>query len=109
MPPISAQIEFDDRVIPLPDIQPDAPASFTDHEPDNPSVLIISCNPDESGGIIYRQDQESTVEVLNRKLRRISSSEGDLVAVIGEGASIDVNVTLKAGEAVLKLSHYTID
>lgn len=106
MPPLSAEMKVGERNVKLPDILPGVPISLTDADELNPNIVVVSCNPQDDGGIVYRQRPESTREILNRVFRLIRSDVGDVEAVIGRNETVDLPITTKFGKATLTITHY---
>jgi len=106
MPPLRVEIEIGEKKIKLPDIPPGIPGSFSDLNTMNPSVLIVSCNPEDNGGIVYRQDPGDTKEVRDNRLRLVHANTGNIETVIGDGEAINLPITTKIGQASLTLTHY---
>lgn len=106
MPPLSVEMNIGERHIKLPDVTPGMPASITDMGDSSPSVLILSCNPEDEGGIVYRQIPEDSYEVFRRTLRVVRSKSGIIEAVIGKDETINLTLTTKVGKATLAVKHY---
>jgi len=106
MPPLRAEIIIGTKEIKLPDVPPGVPASMTDATETGPSVLILSCNQEDNGGIVYRQKPQDTQEILNQAFRLISSEKGSVEAVIGDKETISLPIITRFGKAILKITHY---
>ena len=106
MPPLSVEMKVGERKVRLPDIFPGIPISLTDADATNPSIVVVSCNPEDNGGIVYRQKPEDTQEVFNRAGRIISADTGDIESIIGPDETVDLLITIKFGKATLTITHY---
>lgn len=106
MPPINIKVRVGEKTVSMPDIPPGIPASLSDVDPSSPSVLVVSCNPDDDGGIVYRQKPDDTLEILGRALRIIDGDSGDIEAVIGRNETISIPLHTKFGKAILELRHF---
>lgn len=106
MPPLSIEMKLGEQIVTLPDILPGVPASLTDVDATKPSIVVISCNPEDNGGIVYRQKPEDTQEVFNRAGRIVSADMGDIEAVIGPDGAVDLPIATKFGKATLTIRHY---
>src|SRR6185369_14621461 len=81
----------------LPDIRPtDPPATFTDGE----SLLIVSCNRDDSGGLVSRRLVSDGL-LLAGGIVRVTDGFGDVEAVIPSGGSYTATIKHKVGLATL--------
>lgn len=107
MPPIRVELEIADKKLKPGSIPPGVPGSFTDHNAEDPHLMIVSCNLDDDGGIVYRQDSGEGVLIANNRLRVVSDDIGDIEAVIGNGQSYERDITTKYGLGKLILTHYT--
>lgn len=99
-------MKVDERTVKLPDVSPGLPASLTDSSELNPNTVIISCNPKDDGGIVYRQRQEATLEIFSRLFRLVAQDAGEVEAVIGKNETVDLPITTKFGKATLTITHY---
>lgn len=85
----------------LPDIGPqDPPGTFTDGN----SLLIVSCNRDDSGGLVSRRVSDDGILLAAGKLR-VTDGFGDVEAVIPNGGSYTVSIASKVGLATLTFTH----
>ena len=106
MPPLSVEMKINERKVKLPDILPGAPISLTDSNELNPRIVVVSCNPEDDGGTVYRQNIEGAQEIFNSIFRLVRSDVGDVEAVIGKNETVDLPVTTKFGKATLTITHY---
>jgi len=106
MPPLRAEMKIGEREIKLPEIVPGLPASITDTGERDPSILVVECNLEDNGGVIYRQDPQNTAEIFNRQARLVASEGVHVEALIGKDETISVPVTTKFGKAVLSITHH---
>ncbi len=106
MSPIKAEMELQDRKLQLPDIDVGRPGSFTDFDPEDPHVLVVSCNPDDSGVLIYRQNIENTGLSHDRAIRFIRNMGDIIEAVIPLHESYERSIQTKDGSVIIKFTHY---
>ena len=90
----------------LPDVFPGRPVRFTDTDDTGARVVVVSCNPEDDGGLIRQQAKQRTREVFNRALRVVSGRTGEGEVVISEDGSADLPITTKIGRIVLSFQHY---
>jgi len=90
----------------LPDIFPGRPVRFTDTDDASENIVVVSCNPEDDGGLIHRQAKQRSREIFNRALRVVAGKTGEGKVVIGEEGSADLPITTKVGRVVLSFQHY---
>jgi hypothetical protein len=55
--PIKASVEIMGQIVPMSELEPDGvPGSLMDFNADAPKIIIMDCNEDDSGGIVYSAD-----------------------------------------------------
>ncbi|MGE5327735.1 MAG: hypothetical protein ACM3KH_00190 [Thiobacillus sp.] len=97
--------------VPLPDIEPGGiPGSMMDNNPNNPRVLLMSCNDDDSGGVVYSANPEDSFYMFDRTTRGIHTADGieglDIEARIVRGGYYERHILTKRGMGRLVLAHY---
>lgn len=104
--PLRVELEIQSHTLNLPDIGPKGPpGSFSHLDPQKPYILVVSCNPDDSGGIVYRADPETSQTILNNAIRLITE-EAKIEGVIGEKETYIRELITKQGLVKLTLTHY---
>ena len=104
--PLRVELEIQSQKLNLPDIGPnDPPGSFSHLDPKEPHVLVVSCNPDDSGGLVYRGNLETSQTVLNDALR-LMTEEADLEGVVGQNGTYERELMTRQGLGKLTLTHY---
>ncbi len=90
----------------LPDVFPGRPVRFTDTDDTGERVVVVSCNPEDDGGLIHRQAKQRSREIFNRALRVVGGKKSEGEVIISEDGSADLPITTKVGRIVLSFQHY---
>ena len=106
MPPINVEVKVGERKVSLPTIFAGGTASITDADPNGENVLTVICNPQDNGGIIYRQDVDKTTEILDGALRIVDPSDGKREVVLHKDESLSIDIHTKFGQATLVLTQF---
>ncbi len=104
--PIKVELGIQSQLVNLPDIGPkDPPGSFTHLDPEEPCIVVVSCNPDDTGGFVYRGNPDTSQTILNNAVR-LMTEEAEVEAVIEQCGSYERELITKFGLGVLILKHY---
>ncbi len=99
------RVEIQSHKINFPDIVPGLPGSFSHLDPKTPYILVVSCNSDDSGGLVYRGNPETSQRILNNAVR-LMTEEAEIEAVIEQGGTYKRELITKRGLVELTLTHY---
>jgi len=104
--PIRVELGIQSRQLNLPDIGPlDPPGSFTHLEPKEPYIVVVSCNADDTGGLVYKANPNTSQTILNNTVRLLTE-EADIEAVIEQYGSYECELITRRGVGKLVLTHY---
>lgn len=104
--PLRVEIELQSRRLKMPDIGPlDPPGSFSHSDPLDPYILVVSCNPDDSGGLIYRGNPDTSIVILNNTVR-LMSEEAEIEGVVEKNSTFEHELMTRYGLGKIILTHY---
>ncbi|CAN5453672.1 hypothetical protein BH10PAT3_BH10PAT3_4970 [soil metagenome] len=103
--PISAAIASEGLPLVSFEILPGTPISITHYDANDPQILVISCNLDESGGVITRANSDTAHLSADSRIRSVDPLT-ELVAFIGFNELHERQVRMQHGIVNLILKHY---
>ena len=100
--PIEVKLALGGKVISLPNITAGQPAFLTNYHPENPELLIVSCDEYEYGGKVYRAPLG--VEAPDERIAGVRDAEE--VQDIAPFGNLECDFYTQSGLGKLLLRHY---
>jgi len=111
MPPLTveivARIKKTETIVQMSDIPPGKSASMTHYEAEKPGVYVISCNPDNYGGIVSYRAPKDAMPIVHDGTHNIYGELTEVVAVVGHEQTVELPLQTRLGEAVMRITHTT--
>ncbi len=104
--PIKVELSYNQQVTHIPDVDPlGVPLRITHFDAIKPYIVVVSCNPDDQGGLVYRDEIRKSSQTTDQDMLDLSAV-AEIEAVIAPTGLYEREIQTKYGGGLLKLTHF---
>lgn len=104
--PIKIELSYGEQIIQMPDVDPsDHPRILSHFDPISPHIVVISCNADDTGGMLYTYAADESFIKPAEELEGMTDG-ADIEAIIAPNNPYQRDLQTRMGLGVLSLRHF---